>query len=103
MRSSTEIEKIAGPVNVDVALCLLFDQLDLVVLTAPLELLNRHLARELLVPVRQVRGDELAHASLDCRKVVGAQAPVEVDVVEETLVLRVGGTDPELHARVEVL
>ena len=70
VRPTTEVEEIAGAVNAHlVPLDLVFDQLDLVVLSAPPELCQCLLARHGLLREGSVLLREAAHARLDCRQI----------------------------------
>ncbi len=68
MRTSAKVEKLARPVNADlVTLDLVPDQLQLVVLTPLLELLNGPLPRKNFVLERDIGLSEPSHPRFDGR------------------------------------
>ena len=70
MRTSAEVEKVAGAIQADlVAFDLVLDQLELEVLAALAELFDRFVARNNLFHKRDVGLREPAHAGLDGGKV----------------------------------
>ena len=90
MRAATQVEEVACAIHADlVAFDLVCDQLELVVLAPPAELVNRLLARKHLVHERDIGLGELAHARLDCRQVrLRDRLAAEVEVVVEAVLHR---------------
>ena len=89
MRAATEVQKPAGPIDADlVALDLVGDQLQLVVLAALAELFDRGSAREHLVHERNVRLGQPSHPRLDRGQVRLRDRFAEVEVVVEAVLHR---------------
>src|SRR5215211_5773792 len=96
--TAAQVEEVALPVDGDVVVLQVVDDLQLV-RVVPIEALGLGL-RDLLALYGQVSLDDLAHPLLDTRQILVGDAPGYLDVVEEAVLY--GGPDGELAARVEL-
>src|SRR5258706_8419257 len=101
MWTATQVEKVAGPVHADfVALDLVRDQLELVVLPALAELLDRLLAGKNFMHEREIRLREPAHSRLYRRQVRLRDGLAEIKVVVEAVLHR--GADSIFRLGIEL-
>src|ERR1700680_961758 len=100
MRSPAQIQEIAGAVDAHlVALDLVLDELELVVLAALAKFLDRLCPRQGVVNERPILVYDAAHSRLDGAQIGFRDGLVEREVVVKTVLYR--GADAVLRVRVQ--
>src|SRR5215211_3987639 len=98
VRTAAQVEELTLPVDGDVAVFKIADDLQLV-RVVPVETFGLRL-RNLLALYGEVSLDDLAHPLLDARQILVGDASGYLDVVEEAVLY--GRPDGELAARIEL-